>query len=55
MLSATLLITVGSSLAVAQSVTTVIPEPAGTSLSPEPIPISGDFDGEGFLYDRDSQ
>ena len=53
MKSAALLASAGAGIALAQSVTTAIPEPAGTSLSPEPITVSGSFDGEGFLYDRD--
>lgn len=53
MKSAAFLAAAGAGVALAQSVTTVIPEPAGTSLSPEPITVSGSFDGEGFLYDRD--
>ncbi|KAF4121041.1 pectate lyase [Geosmithia morbida] len=39
---------------IAAAVTSTIPEPAGTSLSSEPISVSGSFDGKGFLYDRDS-
>lgn len=53
MKSAALLVAAGSGLAAAQSVTTDIPAPAGTSLSPEPIVVDGDFDGQGFLYDRE--
>lgn len=55
MKSAALLAAAGSGVAIAQSVVTEIPAPAGTSLSPEPIVVSDSFDGEGFLYDREGK
>lgn len=53
MKSVALLVAAGSGVAFAQSVTTEIPAPAGTSLSPSPIVVSDSLDGEGFLYDRE--
>lgn len=36
-------------------VTTTLPEAAGESLSAEPIPVSGEFDGEMMRFDRDRE
>jgi hypothetical protein len=56
MKSATVLATLGAGAFVsAQSPVTEIPAPAGTELSAEPIVVTGSFDGEGFLYDRDGK
>lgn len=52
MKSVSILIAGVSPLVLAQSLTTVIPEPQGTELSAEPITVSGSFDGGMKLYDR---
>ena len=42
-----------ATLAVAQTPSGDMPEPAGTELSAEPITVTDSFDGGNFLYDRD--